>query len=452
MSASRTAGILDGIRRAGGLEAMGLKRGHLGVLIGLAYFENDLTGDCWPSCKRIALLTGYCRGRVSTLRTELERMGYIIEDLDRRQEIYWHERKYWKFNEEVFPRVMQDPKCYTKQVDENTDQDGEMLHEARPGKFEMLHESELNETKGEETNGSEFLHSVPVQQDEDEPGQDDPVYVPVDPAGDGSLTLRHTLEKPPAADHDQPRHPVMLHLLAVLGKVLEIRHPRKAKPWRDYESELVTRLRPDDLKELIPAMDWMLTNHHWFKAFKDPRKKDLVGFFLNNSKRILSDFEVNRAAAMNPPEPSPVELEGSRPPAIRRPPRPAPVPIRILPPTRPLAVKFDALLKERGITFEDTSDWDEVETWMEETYTADQLMAAPAAIEIVLGGEEEYWSPKMFDGRKDNLFWFFANNLARILKSSQVARARAQLKKPAQKEAKDGNEDKPSQWARMGEM
>jgi hypothetical protein len=105
MSEGRMAGVMHAIRLAGGLKGLGLEKAHFGVLMVMAFFEDDETGDCWPSCRTIGAWSGQNKSRTSTRRTELETMGYIIEDRPKRVERGTAFRKYWKFNEEIFPKV-----------------------------------------------------------------------------------------------------------------------------------------------------------------------------------------------------------------------------------------------------------------------------------------------------------------------------------------------------------
>jgi hypothetical protein len=105
VSEARMAGIMNAIRKAGGLKALKMEKRHFGVLMVMAYFEDDVTGDCWPSCKTIGLFADQDRDRVATNRTELEKKGYIIEDQPRRRYQGNAPIKYWLWNEDVFPKV-----------------------------------------------------------------------------------------------------------------------------------------------------------------------------------------------------------------------------------------------------------------------------------------------------------------------------------------------------------
>ncbi len=48
------------------------------VLIQLSYFENEGTGKCNPSFRRIAAKTGLAMDQVAVAATDLERKGYIV--------------------------------------------------------------------------------------------------------------------------------------------------------------------------------------------------------------------------------------------------------------------------------------------------------------------------------------------------------------------------------------
>jgi hypothetical protein len=437
VSEARMAGIVHAIRQAGGLAGLGLAKRHFGVLIVMAFFESDLTGDCWPSCRIIGVLAGQHKSRVATNRTQLERMGYIIEDRPRRVEKGTAVRKYWLWNEEVFPKVPT-TKCNTSEVGENQ----KLQHE---GRGQLQHEGsqklqhEINRTEVNEREISNAINDFPSSSLLEQAGEEDEVE---------QLKVK-----------DLPKLPVMVHLLDLLKRVLKITHPRRKKAWRSYESKLRKLHSPPDLLDLIEAMDWMFTHKFWFDAFKDPRKEDLIEFFVNNTVRILQDFQMNRAMGMEVVSQHPdhsqqslVEVEDAGsleqkeknqlPAGFEESPA-----VQVQPPTGPLGKEFLTLLEEQGITFQDTGSWDALEAWMGRTYTPTQLQEAPRAMKLVLTGEEKYWHGLMFDGKKPNLFAFFAKNLPKILRSIQVGKARHSSTATSKKEPHGPK--KPNEWSGM---
>jgi hypothetical protein len=158
-------GILHAIRTAGGLKGLGLEKAHLGVLVVMAFFEDDETGDCWPSCRTIGAWSGQNKCRVATRRTELERMGYITEIRGKRVETGTAVRKYWAFNNEIFPKVEMQQALATK---------CKMQHDLHY--IELKREEELSKVMGLVTDSP-----FPGVEEEDgeEEGQLPPSYSPV---------------------------------------------------------------------------------------------------------------------------------------------------------------------------------------------------------------------------------------------------------------------------------
>jgi hypothetical protein len=445
------AGIMDAIRKAGSLKGLGLEKRHFGVLMVLAFFEDDVTGDCWPSCKTIGLWAGQDGHRVSTNRTQLESLGYIMEDVPRRKDD-GKNRKYWLFNEHVFPR-MRVANCEMPPGEDVADcnahsgedvafcklQEGYVAN----GKMQQdIHCTALHK-KEERSKAIDYFACPPSagQVGDEEESQEAPAYVPVGttvanapsvpeapPRQEGELPL-------PKQDRGVPTLPVMLHLVALLEKELGLGHPRTGEePWPTLEADFEKRFSVKEQEDFLPILDWALSKSpHFRKAFADPKKKDLIRFFANNAEDMREDFESHRAKAMVVSQ-SPASVEGGAVEDIQL----GAAPVENREPTLPLGRLFLQCLEEKGLTFHDTSTWDGIEKSLPKKYPAALLLEAPNAIRRVLAGEDAYWYGLMFDGTKQNQFRFFMNNLPKIVKSLQANRARAQLT-PKAKEPSNGS-------------
>jgi hypothetical protein len=436
VSETRMAGIMDAIRKAGGLAGLGLRTSHFGVLIVMADYENEVTGDCWPSCKTIAKESGQNKSWAATLRAEIERKGYIIEIRERRVEKGTMVRKYWRWNEQVFPKVRISQTNTRVQPDQ---------HDRQPDQHE-LHCTALQE----EEEGSKAIDSLTcppsagrVGGDEEE-SQEAPAYEPVGTAVANAPSVPEARSRQegavasPKQDRGGPTIPVMLHLLDLLESQLGISHPRTGKePWPTLETDFQEQFSAEEQKGFLPILDWALTDSpHFRKTFADPLKKDLIRFFVNNAKDMREDFEANRAKAMV--SQSPASVEGGAVEEILPAEDEIPAPVENVEPTLPLGQLFLQCLEEKGLTFHDTSTWDGIEKSLPGKYPAALLLEAPNAIRLVLAGEDAYWYGLMFDGKKENQFRFFMNNLPKIVKSLQANRARAQLT-PKAKEPSNGS-------------
>jgi Helix-turn-helix domain len=436
------AGVMDAIRKAGGLKPLRLEKRHLGVLMVLAYFEDDVTGDCWPCCKTIGQLAGQDHSRVATNRTELERLGYIVEDRERRKD-NGKNRKYWLFNEQVFPKVGV-ANCKMQQVGVANCKMQQELH------CTTLHNKEERISKAMDA-------PFPlVDQDEEEESQEAPAYEPV------GTTVAIAPEVPEASSREEekpflpeeekgPTLPVMLHLLDLFKRVLKIPHPRRKEPWPTLEADFEKRYSVEEQTEFLEILDWAFIHaprDHFRKIFADPNKRDLIRFFINRADDMREDFEANRAKkiASQPLLVNQVEAANSEvvetilPVVVENP----PVDIE---PTLPLGRLFLQCLQEKGLMFHDTSTWDTIERSLPGKYSAALLLEAPGAIRLVLDGEDAYWYRIMFDGRKANQFAFFMNKLPQIVKSLQASKARGQLTMKT-KEPSHGPK-KPNKWAGM---
>jgi hypothetical protein len=242
---------------------------------------------------------------------------------------------------------------------------------------------------------------------------------------------------------------VMLRLLDHLKK-LGIYHPRKIEPWPNLEADFTKQYSQEEQEKFLAILDWAFTRHHFRKAFADPKKKDVIRFFVNNSDDMRADFEVNRArekliqsslAARS--EPRDDKFEEKVPQA-----EPKTPPVENREPTRPLGGLFFQGLNDIGVTVHDTSSWDAIEEALPTKCNAAQIEAAPEAIKLVLSGEEDYWYKLMFNGTKANRFAFFCNNLPKILRSIQDSKARNRHQTTKKKEGQEDDEEY-NQWAGM---
>jgi hypothetical protein len=256
------AGVMHGIRLAGGLEGLGLAKRHLGVLMVMAYFEDEVTGDCGPSAKMIGQLAGQNKSRVATNRTELEKMGLIIEIRDRRIQVAMKIRKFWRWNEQVFPK-MKITNCNRAVAN------GEMQH--------LLHCTTLQEEEERISKVIDFPFLSQVLEEEEEEGQAPPEYVPVSTElaiarpvpGASSRQAEHLVL---VEEEVGPKHPVMVCLVVCL-KALGIEYPRKIEPWPTYETMIQQLHTPEELNDFPKILEWAFTRAHFRKAFSDPKKK-----------------------------------------------------------------------------------------------------------------------------------------------------------------------------------
>jgi hypothetical protein len=254
-------------------------------------------------------------------------------------------------------------------------------------------------------------------------------------------------------DEKGPTLPVMLRFLHHLQE-LGIAHPRRKKSWHVYESRLKKRYSDEEQEEFMGVLDWAFTREFWLKVFIDPRKEDLIKCFVDNTGGMWEDFDANWANAKREQE-LPCRTEASQQPGPQSSKRagdhqgasslggasnlaaasslPAGFedrrPMENYEPTLPLGKLFQDLLADLGIMSQDTSSWDDIESWMSRNYTPAQLQEAPGAMKLILtpGGKENFWTKAMLNGTKANLFAFFARNFLKILNDTQLSKARTLL-------------------------
>jgi hypothetical protein len=281
-----------------------------------------------------------------------------------------------------------------------------------------------------------------VDQGEEEESQEAP---PCEPVGttvaiapevpEASLREEEDSKLPEEPDRNQvekgPQRPVMLHLLALLERELGISHPRRKEPWPTLEADFDQRYSGKEQDEFLAILDRAFTHSPHFRTiFADPKKKDLIRLFINRANDMRKDFEAHRAKAMvsqsillaNQTEGANSEVVETIPPVVVESP-----PVENIEPTLPLGKLFLQCLQDKGLMYHDTSTWDAIEKALPGKYSAALLLEAPNAIRLVLAGEDLYWYPILFDGKKENQFKFFMNNLTKIVQSLQASKARGQL-------------------------
>jgi hypothetical protein len=286
MSMSRMAGIKDGVRRRGGLRAMGLKAQHLLVLIALADYEDDATGQCNPCSKTIGIENDQHHQRVRVLWGQLRRWGFIRE-LKRVQVATVGDSIYWAFNEEVFPKTIAHGYTLNQEPPTTITQGYTLKSPNHPPLQEPLKQSEMNQSLS--------LPSLPVQ--DDLVGGEDGIR-----AEKGKVALDVNGSQIP--EGEGPKLPVILCLRQHLNG-LKVTRPRRTESWSTLESRLQRKLNPAELLELEDALSWIFdpassgywsrSAKHWREALTDPNKADQLGFFVEWAWKILEDFQANRA-------------------------------------------------------------------------------------------------------------------------------------------------------------
>jgi hypothetical protein len=434
---TRMAGIKSAIRKAGGLNSLNLKKSHLLVLLALADYENDDTGECFPCSETIGLENDQDESRVRTYWGQLRKMGYLIELYRLPSPRGVGKIIYWAFNEQIFPKVCIANRNIEGEINCKSQHDPSLKeNEMKKRKISKVNNSNSN-------SGSRISWREEEEGSREEDGQSPPMYEVGGGEEDGDSLGQEEEDEVVSKAKVEPTLPVMLSLLSSLTE-LGITHPRKKKSWRIYESSLVKRYSSAELMEMPEILTWAFTRDFWRKALADPRKGDLIGFFVDNAGRMREDFQINRAKAMvdqglgqgesiSPPE----KFERPQPPENRL-------------PTRPLGRLFLSLLVELGILYQDTSTWDVIEEKMQAEYSAAVLQEVPGAMKLLLtpNVKPNFWTTAMLDGKKPNLFGFFARNLRKILNDTQVSNARVLLNRASHlEEIKNGTRKTVNRWA-----